>query len=215
MALAPSLTCQRLRQPLVDVLGDRGAQQEALDVRGLGGHHLAHEVVGDGLVVAGEARWFTTQVATTEVQRRQPHSGRPALGALEEQLDAVRVHGYVVGGQHGGRFRTIEGQVHRTDLRELVSHPQSVQGQRGVGPREDDQSQLTGWTGEQRGHPGEHRWFVHEVEVVEHHHDWRGQPVEAGGESFEVAGLAAQARVEPGQRVVQGHVDRTTDGGDE
>ena len=86
----------RVGERAVQLLHDRGAEQEVERLGRLTGDHLAHQVVAHGAIVAGEASDEAAGVGVVvKRQRREPETRRPALGALPEQLQVVVAYGQV------------------------------------------------------------------------------------------------------------------------
>ena len=201
-------------EPAAQPLRDGGPQQETLHVGWLARQHLTHEVVGDGLVVACEARWVTCRVALEE-EGREPHARRPSLRTSQQQSNVVGRNGDPVRGEHGGRVGLVEGEVTRTDLVDVVGHPHAVQRERRVGTSDDDEPQLLQRVLQQGRDAFEHAGFVDDVEVVEHDDHRVRQLLDAGQETLEAGRLAPETWCELGQRVAGWDVEDSLQGRDE
>ena len=77
---------QRPAEVGVEFVGHAGVLQEPTDTWRLTGEHLAREIAGDGLGVAGDlCRPCSRIVGSQQRQRSHLHSGRPAFGATVQR----------------------------------------------------------------------------------------------------------------------------------
>ena len=181
----------RVGERAVQLLHDRGAEQEVERLGRLTGDHLTHQVVAHSAIVAGEASDEAAGVGVVvKRQRREPETRHPALRALPEQLQVGVANGQVQGTKELPGLARGEREIGVSDLAEHAGDAQSLESERGVGPGDQHEAQPVGSVIEQHAEVAHHGRVGHLVEVVEDEHDRLRQRLERRHEAGkECAGL--------------------------
>ena len=141
--LAGRSTGERAGELAVQAIDDRRSEEKGQRLLLVAADHLGHQVVADGAVVAGEARDEGARVGVVvERQLREPEPRGPALGALPERFDVVRLQ--LERGEKIVRLRRSEGQVGGPDLLHSTCDPQALEPDRRVAAGCHHEPQLLG-----------------------------------------------------------------------
>ena len=146
---------ERVGEPTADPLGHARAQQEVADDRALEGEDLAAQVVGDGVVVAGEVGQEAVGIRFgLQGQRGEPQAGGPALGPLQQPRELLGAQGdAVLGEQRRGLVRG-ERQIGEAQLAQAALDAQPPEREIGIAAAGDDQPEagaaLRGQRGDER-----------------------------------------------------------------
>ena len=169
-ALPAFRRCERVGQRSVQVVDDRGAHQEVEHVGRLPGHHLRHQVVAHGAIVAGETPDEGAGVRmVAQRQRGEPEAGHPALGPLPEKAQIA--YAQVKSAEELLGLAEGERQISVPDFAEVAGDAQSLEPERRVAPRGQDDAQPVGGVIEQPVEVTQHGCFGHLVEVVQYEYD--------------------------------------------
>ena len=204
----------------VDSLGERGGQrggdgvahahrEQHLDyLVGQRGQDLAHEVVGDGLPVAGQSERNAAGSAASrsEMLARRNAAGQPAVCACSSRCCAG-VTCTSARAEHGRGLLGGEGERGRAQLPQLAREAQPPQAQRRVGAAGQHQPQARRPV-LQQGREARDRVGVGQLlQVVEHHHERTGHGHQRVDDGVEELRAAARHVGQPhgAQRVGGGH----------
>ena len=133
---------ERVGQPRADQVHDADLLQERHELGGLAVEHLAEQVAGDAVVVAGESGdGGLDVVAAAQVQRGQAQPGRPALRPRQQPLELPRRQLHLQPGEQAGHLVGPEREVAGPQLGEQPRQPQPRQRPRRVVPRRGQQRQ--------------------------------------------------------------------------
>ena len=172
----------------VVALGERGGQrggdgvahahreQHLDDLVGQRGEDLAHEVVGDGLAVAGEIgeeRGRVGRVPQRDAGQAQRRGPARRLGEQQPVLRRGDVH--VGPREHGSGLVGGEGERGGAQLPKLAREAQPSQAQRRVGAAGQHQPQPRRPVLQQRREARDRVLVRQLLQVVEHHHERTGQ----------------------------------------
>jgi hypothetical protein len=131
---------ERIGELPAHLLDQARTQQEVECLLRLVREHLAQEVVAHATVVAGKALQERSGIRSPfQRERREPHSGRPSPGALQQQVQLAVVQldaGFLA---HRTGLVRSEGEVGGAYLPQAAGQAQSLQAQRRVDTSREDQ----------------------------------------------------------------------------
>ena len=147
----------------------RGPHQKVPRLGRERGQNLIRKVVGDGPGAADERPHTLIGVLViTKPQRRQIQPGRPALRALDEQLDALVGQLDPLTHDQLMRFVDRERQLPRADLRQPPSRPQAREADRRVRARRREHARVRRQPLDRVGDRAQRTLAPDRVEVIEH-----------------------------------------------
>ena len=176
---------ERLGQRAADALEDRRAQQQLAYLWRLAVEHLGEEVARHGPFAAGELGHEAVGIRVRgQRDGRQPHTGRPPLGALLHRLQPTIRHADPVRIEQRAGLVEREAKVGRAQLGELAREPQAVQAERRLLAGREHDPQSCREARDQHLQPCERVVGGELVQVIDHQVQRILEPVELAEESL-------------------------------